>query len=100
MSFSNFLEDTTQEIPEEVKHKEEVDYAPIGEPITGDPTGELPTEKNPDYVPDGYGKGTPKDNCSTCKEFSSNFEGEIHEAVADWHDEYSNKVIAGKVKFN
>ena len=100
MGYSNFLEgDSTQTIPDELKSKHDVDYAPIGEPITGDPLGELPTERQPDYVPDNYEKGTPKDNCSTCREFASNFEEELNEAVADWHDDYSNRVIGGSFNF-
>lgn len=98
--FSNFLEgDSTQEVPEEVKVKKEVDYAPLGEPITGDPIKDLPHEKQPDYVPSGYEEGDPKDNCTSCKEFASNFEEEIHESVAEWHDEYSNKIIGGSFSF-
>ena len=98
--FSNFLEgDSTQEVPEEVKVKKEVDYAPLGEPITGDPIKDLPHEKQPDYVPSGYEEGDPKDNCTSCKGFTSNFEEEIHESVAEWHDEYSNKIIGGSFNF-
>ena len=61
-SFSNF--------------EKEVDYAPVNEPIKGDDFEDLPDEKEPDYVPSGYGKGSPKDN-STTESYFGNFDADL-----------------------
>lgn len=55
------------------EEKTEVDYAPVNEPIEGEDIDDLPEEKQPDYVPNGYGKGDPKDN-STTESSLSNFD--------------------------